>query len=91
MGVAPTGNYFETKGVDVYRIVGTKIVEKWNFQDDLGGLIQLGFISFSPYDESGDNKLVQAKPMGILVYTPLIMKLEGINDVDDRRQSSPVS
>jgi predicted ester cyclase len=86
LGVAPTGNYFVTKGVDIYRIMGSKIVEKWNFQDDLGGLIQLGFISFVPYDESRDNKLVLAKPFGVIVYTPLMMKLEVINDVDERRQ-----
>jgi predicted ester cyclase len=86
LGVAPTGNCFETKGIEIYRIVEAKIAEKWNYQDDLGGLIQLGFISFVPYDESRDNKLVEAKPIGVLVYTPLMMTLEGINDIDERKR-----
>jgi len=87
-GVAPTGNYFETKGVEIYRIVGGKIVEQWNFQDDLGGLIQLGLISFIPYDESRNNRLVRANPFGILVYTPLMVKLEGIDDADERKRTA---
>jgi predicted ester cyclase len=48
LGVAPTGNYSEFKGVEIYRIAGSKIIGEWNFQDDLGSLIQLGFISFVP-------------------------------------------
>jgi predicted ester cyclase len=86
MGVPPTGKEFITRGVEIYRIAGLKIVEQWNVQDDLGGLIPLGLLSFAPYDQSRDNKLMQIKPFGILVYTPLTLKLEGINDLDERRR-----
>jgi predicted ester cyclase len=82
-GAAPTGNRSEIKGVEIYRISGAKIIEQWNFQDDLGGLIQLGLISFAPYDESKDNKLVEAQPFGLIVYTSLMMKIGGIDDTDD--------
>ncbi|MEV6772014.1 ester cyclase [Nocardia sp. NPDC051030] len=44
MGVAPTGNPVVLTGIQVFRISGDKIVERWGRLDDVGLLRQLGLI-----------------------------------------------
>lgn len=43
-GIAPTGRQVTMTGIDIFRVVGGKIVERWANQDDLGLLRQLGVI-----------------------------------------------
>lgn len=45
LGVAPTGKKVTQAGIDVLRIAGGKIVERWGQFDDLGLLKQLGVIA----------------------------------------------
>jgi steroid delta-isomerase-like uncharacterized protein len=40
--VPPTGKYAKFSGVNIFRIVGGKVVEIWNHRDDLGLMQQLG-------------------------------------------------
>ncbi|MBI4328288.1 MAG: ester cyclase [Chloroflexi bacterium] len=42
--IAATGKRFEMSGVDIFRIAGGKIVERWNYRDLLGLMQQLGAI-----------------------------------------------
>ncbi|MEZ4668527.1 MAG: ester cyclase [Anaerolineae bacterium] len=42
MGVPPTGITAHVRGLELYRIVGGKIVEFWRHDDDAGLLRQLG-------------------------------------------------
>jgi steroid delta-isomerase-like uncharacterized protein len=44
MGIAPTERQIEVKGVTIHRIEGDKIVEQWQFHDDLGLMRQLGAV-----------------------------------------------
>ena len=44
MGVAPTGNPLVLTGIQVFRVSGDKIVERWGRLDDVGLLRQLGLI-----------------------------------------------
>ena len=45
MGIAPTGNRMETKGISITRIEDGKIVEDWEILDAMGMMQQLGQIS----------------------------------------------
>ncbi|MET9486554.1 ester cyclase [Nocardia sp. NPDC006630] len=44
MGVAPTGKTLVLNGIQVFRISGDRIVERWGRLDDIGLLRQLGLI-----------------------------------------------
>ena len=44
MGIPPTGNRVDFRGISVYRIEGGKIAESWNVSDDLGLMRQIGAI-----------------------------------------------
>ena len=41
-GVPPTGKQAVFTGVNIFRIAGGKVVELWNYRDDLGLMEQLG-------------------------------------------------
>jgi len=45
MGIAPTGNRVEIKGISITRIEDGKIVEDWEIFDAMGMMQQLGHIS----------------------------------------------
>ena len=42
--IPPTGKQISVKDVEIFRIVGGKVVEAWDFPDALGLLTQLGAI-----------------------------------------------
>jgi steroid delta-isomerase-like uncharacterized protein len=42
LGVAPTGNVLELRGINIFRVRDGKIVERWGRLDELGVLKQLG-------------------------------------------------
>ena len=42
MGVAPTGREVSVRGINVFRVCGGRITERWGRLDDLGFLQQLG-------------------------------------------------
>jgi steroid delta-isomerase-like uncharacterized protein len=44
LGIAPTGNGFTIKGIDVLRIAGGRIVERWAQSNDLELMQQLGVV-----------------------------------------------
>ncbi len=44
MGIAPTGNEVTIKGIDVLRIAGGRIVERWSRSNDLEMMQQLGVV-----------------------------------------------
>lgn len=44
MGVAPTGNTITLPGINIFRILDGRIVERWGRLDDLGFLRQLGLV-----------------------------------------------
>ena len=44
MGFPPTGKHMATTGVEIFRIVGGKVVEHWDFYDELGMMRQLGLV-----------------------------------------------
>lgn len=44
MGVAPTGKTLVLAGINVFRVDGDKIVERWGRLDELGLLRQLGLV-----------------------------------------------
>ncbi len=43
-GIAPTGKHIAYSGIDIVRIAGGKIVERWGLSDDLGLMQQLGAV-----------------------------------------------
>ena len=45
VGIAPTGREVEFTGVSVYRIEGSKIVESWTVEDELGLMRQIGAVA----------------------------------------------
>lgn len=45
MGVPPTGKTIVLRGINVFRIAGDRIVERWGRLDEVGLLRQLGLIS----------------------------------------------
>jgi predicted ester cyclase len=45
MGIPPTGEEVEFTGISVYRIVGGKIAESWNSEDQLGLMRQIGAVT----------------------------------------------
>jgi steroid delta-isomerase-like uncharacterized protein len=45
MGIAPTDEQIEIKGITIHRIEGGKIAEEWERYDNLGVMQQLGAIS----------------------------------------------
>jgi steroid delta-isomerase-like uncharacterized protein len=45
MGVPPTGNTVTLPGIQIFRISGGKIAERWGQLDELGLLRQLGLVS----------------------------------------------
>ena len=44
MGVAPTGRTITLAGINIFRIAGGRIVERWGRLDELGLLRQLGLV-----------------------------------------------
>jgi predicted ester cyclase len=44
LGVPPTGKHIRYTGVDIFRLAGGKIVERWGEVDQLGLLRQVGAI-----------------------------------------------
>ena len=44
MGIPPTGKHVTSTGIEINRIVGSKVVEHWNSYDDLGVLQQLNAV-----------------------------------------------
>ena len=44
MGVPPTGEVLELRGINIFRISGDRIVERWGRLDELGVLRQLGLV-----------------------------------------------
>jgi predicted ester cyclase len=44
MGVVPTGKQIVTKGADMRKIRGRKVVEGWDFPDTMGIMVQVGAI-----------------------------------------------
>jgi len=44
MGVAPSGRTVALPGINIFRVRGDRIVERWGRLDDLGFLRQLGVI-----------------------------------------------
>jgi predicted ester cyclase len=44
MGVAPTGRTITLAGINIFRIEGERIVERWGRLDELGLLRQLGLV-----------------------------------------------
>ena len=44
MGIPPTGNRVNFRGISIYRIEGEKIAESWSVSDLLGMMQQLGAI-----------------------------------------------
>jgi predicted ester cyclase len=44
-GAAPTGKHISWTGIDIHRLEGGKIVERWGVYDDLGLRRQLGTIA----------------------------------------------
>ena len=44
MGIPPTGNRVDFRGISIYRIEGGKIAESWSVSDMLGMMQQLGAI-----------------------------------------------
>jgi predicted ester cyclase len=48
MGVPPTGRTLVLDGINIFRIEGDKIVERWGRLDDLGLLHQLGLVPAQP-------------------------------------------
>jgi predicted ester cyclase len=44
MGVPPTGNTLTLAGINIFRVDGDRIVERWGRLDELGLLRQLGLI-----------------------------------------------
>ena len=45
MGLPPTGNQGSITGVDIFRIVGGKVVERWGNYDLFGLMQQIGAVS----------------------------------------------
>jgi predicted ester cyclase len=52
MGITPTGNRVNFRGISIYRIEGGKIAESWSVSDDLGLMRQIGAIP-EPGQEAG--------------------------------------
>ena len=44
MGIAPTEKQITVSGIDIFRIVSGKVVERWGNTDELGMMQQLGVI-----------------------------------------------
>jgi predicted ester cyclase len=44
MGAPPTGQPLELRGINIFRISGDRIVERWGQLDDLGVVRQLGIV-----------------------------------------------
>lgn len=51
-GIPPTGKQVTVTGIDILRIAGGKIVERWSNTDDLGMMQQLGVVPASGQGES---------------------------------------
>ena len=47
MGVGPTGRAVVLPGINIFRVRGDRIVERWGRLDDLGFLRQLGIVDQS--------------------------------------------
>ena len=52
MGIPPTGNRVNFRGISIYRIEGGQIAESWSVSDDLGLMRQIGAIP-EPGQEAG--------------------------------------
>jgi predicted ester cyclase len=44
MGVPPTGKQVTVTGIDIYRVAGGKLVERWGEFDQMGMMQQLGVV-----------------------------------------------
>jgi predicted ester cyclase len=51
MGIVPTGNGVTIKGIDVLRISGGRIVERWAKSNDLELMQQLGAVPAPGHSE----------------------------------------
>ena len=45
MGVPPSGERISLRGINIFRVDGGRIVERWGRLDDLGFLSQIGVVS----------------------------------------------
>ena len=45
MGIDPTQRHIEVEGITIHRIEGGKIVEQWQYHDDLGLMQQIGTVA----------------------------------------------
>jgi predicted ester cyclase len=54
MGEHPTGREVVLRGINIFRIAGDKIVERWGCLDQLGLLQQLGLSGMPPLARAGD-------------------------------------
>src|SRR5829696_8683823 len=52
MGIPPSGNRVNFRGISIYRIEGGQIAESWGLSDDLGLMRQIGAI-LEPGQEAG--------------------------------------
>jgi predicted ester cyclase len=52
MGIPPTGNRVNFRGISIYRIEGGQIAESWGVSDELGLMRQIGAIP-EPGQEAG--------------------------------------
>jgi predicted ester cyclase len=52
MGIPPTGNRVNFRGISIYRIEGAQIAESWGVSEDLGLMRQIGAIP-EPGQEAG--------------------------------------
>jgi predicted ester cyclase len=48
----PTGNYWRSSGISIYRFEGDKVAEQWDAFDYLGTMQQLGLIPSEERDEA---------------------------------------
>lgn len=58
LGMPPTGRVIQTPAIQIFHIVGGKIVESWAVRDDAGTLRQLGRLTIpapTPRDKSSKN------------------------------------
>ena len=53
MGIPPTGNRVNFRGISIYRVEGGLIAESWSVSDDLGLMRQIGAIPEEGQESGG--------------------------------------